>query len=886
MALAGAGADKSSIRNVLRMYKAKLVAYKHQVASQMTSTPAPLFKQMETLFSPKIAIRTTEPEEDSYTLGWGNLGETDDSRNSPGKVVLHHQGNIVGMISSVHLITVTKTAILVMVNPLGWGDPTNWIGQLIVEAIFAEKELNDLVQLARDSNAGLLNNYAVLYPTLEEGEDAKAFHQNAGGISHAGKYYNSKTSFSKSPYRERNCDMFSWPCGRQDDLCRYCIVPWTWTGVHTVSSEVITNGISLLVWDHDPWQGPESFTRYEDDLSGKDARDEKYKTEKSYTSRYDPEGAFPPSNIEPMVYNIRIQNMRPLMQSLSYEQAGFQVAKLDSQMKYEDYMDPGKIREIHVSEVKALLKDLMGASRVYTLDFAVRRRHPTFPIATDYTREHVCSVIRRRLKSSADQALQCRWQCVNIWHPLKGPLVDWPLAVCDASTIDFVADSMPGDVVDRTEVFENMQVHYNPEQKWYWLPDQLPSELLIFKNADSRSSDGTTSHVGTPAVDSWPFCSSAWLAQCLPREIGRARLLTFDYAFPLGDNFTWGNLWQQGDRFLRALANSRRSDGTGPDTCPILFVCHSLGGLILKQALCIAKERMRRYETLINVVSGIIFLGTPHFQPSQVEKGMAILQTTTRFKVKISSQVTEQESSILSDLSARFEAIRIRCPILSVYETKKTKVPQGRFKHKKLILVDKHACTTHAPSEQFLSLPLDHIGICQFDRSDNNGDQKTISDFVRSSFQNAKEDIASGMEAMEYRYATTTAYSPTLSNPSLVELPGEGQPRGDSLGAPVDTTAATQGSITKGSSSQGFEVIPPDLNFERIGTSGRDPQLPCIMLEAETRNPNFFGREEVLQQIGQALLPPKTEFISSNPECLRRFALCGMGGIGKTLAQG
>jgi hypothetical protein len=51
---------------------------------------------------------------------------------------------------------------------------------------------------------------------------------------------------------------------------------------------------------------------------------------------------------------------------------------------------------------------------------------------------------------------------------------------------------MAGDVVDRDAVFENTQVHYNPEQKWYYLANQMPSELLIFKNADSESKFGAS----------------------------------------------------------------------------------------------------------------------------------------------------------------------------------------------------------------------------------------------------------------------------------------------------------------------------------------------------------------------------------------------------------
>lgn len=74
-----------------------------------------------------------------------------------------------------------------------------------------------------------------------------------------------------------------------------------------------------------------------------------------------------------------------------------------------------------------------------------------------------------------------------MWHPLRGPLQDWPLAICDASSVDFANDTIASDVVDYHDANENMQVQYNEKYKWYYLPLQLPTELLIFKNADSRS---------------------------------------------------------------------------------------------------------------------------------------------------------------------------------------------------------------------------------------------------------------------------------------------------------------------------------------------------------------------------------------------------------------
>ncbi|KAL8798261.1 MAG: hypothetical protein Q9182_006822, partial [Xanthomendoza sp. 2 TL-2023] len=68
----------------------------------------------------------------------------------------------------------------------------------------------------------------------------------------------------------------------------------------------------------------------------------------------------------------------------------------------------------------------------------------------------------------------------------------------------------------------------------------------------------------------------------------------------------------------------------------------------------------------------------------------------------------------------------------------------------------------------------------------------------------------------------------------------------------------------------------------RATFSSREPKLPCIALDAYDRNKDFFGREDVLDLISQALLPQKQKFNSSESNDLRQFALCGLGGLGKT----
>jgi len=78
----------------------------------------------------------------------------------------------------------------------------------------------------------------------------------------------------------------------------------------------------------------------------------------------------------------------------------------------------------------------------------------------------------------------------SVWRPLRGPLYDWPLAVCDASTVDTTNDFTSHDVVYSTKARENIMVFHNEKQKWYYLSGQKPSELLLFRQADTEGRPG------------------------------------------------------------------------------------------------------------------------------------------------------------------------------------------------------------------------------------------------------------------------------------------------------------------------------------------------------------------------------------------------------------
>jgi hypothetical protein len=107
-----------------------------------------------------------------------------------------------------------------------------------------------------------------------------------------------------------------------------------------------------------------------------------------------------------------------------------------------------------------------------------------------------------------------------------------------------------------------------------------------------------------------------------------------------------------------------------------MIVCHSLGGIIVKQALCVANKQFPRYRSIVNAIAGVIFLSTPHRygdKTTSLTRFRDVLEATTGRNLKIPNANIEQEGAILLDLADRFEGISFRTPILSVYELRESR---------------------------------------------------------------------------------------------------------------------------------------------------------------------------------------------------------------------
>ncbi|KAI1452410.1 Alpha/Beta hydrolase protein [Annulohypoxylon moriforme] len=105
-----------------------------------------------------------------------------------------------------------------------------------------------------------------------------------------------------------------------------------------------------------------------------------------------------------------------------------------------------------------------------------------------------------------------------------------------------------------------------------------------------------------------------WPGVLLQKELPESRIMTFGYDADVVD---WRALVSKNKidnhakNLLAALAHIRDDDKAA--TRPIIFVAHSLGGLISEDALVWSKDSAEKHlQKIAECTRGILFLGTPH----------------------------------------------------------------------------------------------------------------------------------------------------------------------------------------------------------------------------------------------------------------------------------
>jgi hypothetical protein len=161
-----------------------------------------------------------------------------------------------------------------------------------------------------------------------------------------------------------------------------------------------------------------------------------------------------------------------------------------------DFYNAEEVRRVYYPEVERLVKEKTGAVRVIVFDHNVRNgskemreklgvREPVRFAHNDYTVKSGPQRVRELVgDAEAEELLKHRFAFINVWRPVRGPIEEFPLAVCDAQSMtlkDFVAT----DLKYRDRTGEVYSVAYNPAHRWFYFPQMRTNEALLLKCLDS-----------------------------------------------------------------------------------------------------------------------------------------------------------------------------------------------------------------------------------------------------------------------------------------------------------------------------------------------------------------------------------------------------------------
>ncbi|KAI1500563.1 hypothetical protein F5X99DRAFT_234224 [Biscogniauxia marginata] len=179
---------------------------------------------------------------------------------------------------------------------------------------------------------------------------------------------------------------------------------------------------------------------------------------------------------------------------------GFTFVRAETALERADFDDPSIVATRYYAELAALLKrEFPHYRKVAFFDNVVRKRVPLYPSAkgapataaqpfryahVDFTAHGATLKLENALgEDLLRQRLEMKCDVINIWRLLNDrPTRDWPLAFCDWRTVDPADDLIANDVVYQRGLGESCFLQRNPGHHWWYLPDQQPDEVAVFRN--------------------------------------------------------------------------------------------------------------------------------------------------------------------------------------------------------------------------------------------------------------------------------------------------------------------------------------------------------------------------------------------------------------------
>ncbi|KAH7370320.1 Alpha/Beta hydrolase protein [Rhexocercosporidium sp. MPI-PUGE-AT-0058] len=236
--------------------------------------------------------------------------------------------------------------------------------------------------------------------------------------------------------------------------------------------------------------------------------------------------------------------------------------------------------------------------------------------------------------------------------------------------------------------------------------------------------------------------STPWPKTLLPPKLTRARILTYGYdAYIVRKSAASLNrLIDHATNLLNDLTTDRASRDAS--SRPLIFVTHSLGGLVCKEAILLSRNNPESHlRGIFDCTNGIVFMGTPHKGSWMADwakipaSALGLVKSTN----KLLLEILETDNQFLESIQVRFWSM-----IRELREAGRRLEVTCFFEELPLPVVGKVVSKESATLEGYSSFSIhaNHRDMVRFGSAEDNGFERLLGELIRWESQ-IRDSVAS-----------------------------------------------------------------------------------------------------------------------------------------------
>lgn len=209
-------------------------------------------------------------------------------------------------------------------------------------------------------------------------------------------------------------------------------------------------------------------------------------------------------------YPFTIHDARAAAHPFTLDEHGFAIARYPTAQ--ENFEDKASIEATYFSELKKIAMEMTGGDHVALMGGQLRTSGRTSDIVqppaaeahVDFNEPTSHKIAKRLYETTAPNGPGFdRFIIFSLWRVLSDPPQDWPLALCEAtsvgdkegvSNVKVDVDKIPPPeerlkpIPGEEDMVAATIFYHNPDHRWWYFPDMVKDEIVFIKFYDSDHS--------------------------------------------------------------------------------------------------------------------------------------------------------------------------------------------------------------------------------------------------------------------------------------------------------------------------------------------------------------------------------------------------------------